>query len=124
MADEANMKKEMEKLKKMENMSRQNLEMKEYVKTSTLYSARQTWRVRSSMLDLGGNYPNQAKYRKSMAKCQACNLQEREDQAHVSRCAGYQDLREGADLGNETELVEYLSRVMKKGKKMVGTRRQ
>merc|ERR1712112_426831 len=34
-ADEANMKKEMEKLKKMESMSlsRQNLEMKEYVKT-------------------------------------------------------------------------------------------
>ena len=65
-ADEANMKKEMEKLKKMESMSKQNLEMKEYVKTGTLYTARQTWRVRSSMLDLGGNYPNLAKYRKTV----------------------------------------------------------
>ena len=44
-ADEANMKREMEKLKKMEKMSKENLEMKEYVKTGTLYSARQTWRV-------------------------------------------------------------------------------
>ena len=69
------------------------------------------------MLDLGGNFPNQAKYKKSMAKCQACNLQEREDQAHVTKCVGYQDLREGADLGNETELVEYFSRVVERRKK-------
>ena len=68
------------------------------------------------MLDLAGNFPNQAKYKKSMAKCQACKLQEREDQAHVTKCAGYQDLREGADLGNETELVEYFSRAMERRK--------
>ena len=115
-ADEASMKKEMEKLKKLEGMSKENLEMKEYVKTGTLYTARETWRVRSRMLDLGGNYPNMAKYRKTMAKCQACNLQEREDQAHVAKCDAYQDLREGSDLGNETELVEYFSRVMKRRK--------
>ena len=115
-ADEASMKKEMEKLKKLEGMSKENLKMKEYVKTGTLYTARETWRVRSRMLDLGGNYPNMAKYRKTMAKCQVCNLQEREDQAHVARCEGYQDIREGADLGNETELVEYFSRVMKRRK--------
>ena len=107
---------EMEKLKKLEGMSKENLEMKEYVKTGTLYTARETWRVRSRMLDLGGNYPNMAKYRKTMAKCQACNLQEREDQAHVAKCDAYQDLREGSDLGNETELVEYFSRVMKRRK--------
>ena len=115
-ADEANMKREMEKLKKMEKMSKENLGMKEYVKTGTLYSARQTWRVRSSMVDLGGNFPNQAKYRRTMAKCQACDMQEREDQAHVARCIGYQDLRDGADLENETELVEYFSKVLERRK--------
>ena len=56
------------------------------------------------------------KYRKTNAKCQTCNLQEKEDQAHVARCEGYQDIREGADLGNETELVKYFSRVMKRRK--------
>ena len=90
--------------------------MKEYVKTGTLYSARQTWRVRSSMLDLAGNFPNQAKYKKSMAKCHACNLQAREDQEHVTKCVGYQDLRADADLGNEPELVEYFSKVMERRK--------
>ena len=57
--DEANMKSEMEKMKKMKTMSQQGLEMKEYVKTGTLYSARKTWQVRSSMLDQAGNFPNQ-----------------------------------------------------------------
>ena len=66
----------MEKMKK--TMNQQGLEMKEYVKNGTLYSARRTWQVRSSMLDLAGNFPNQAKYKKSMARCQARNLPARE----------------------------------------------
>ena len=73
--DEASMKREMEKMKKMQTMNRQGLEMKEYVKNGTLYSARRTWQVRSFMLDLAGNFPNHGKYKKSMARCQAYNLQ-------------------------------------------------
>ena len=54
------MKSDMERMKdkKMKTLYHQNLEMKDYVKAGTLYSARKTWQVRSYMLDVAGNYKN------------------------------------------------------------------
>ena len=90
--DEARMKEEMQKMKekKMRTMVNQNLEMKEYVKKGTLYSARKTWEVRSHMLD--------------------------QDQEHLTTCEGYKDLRDEADLNVEKELVEFFTRVMERRK--------
>ena len=94
------------KEKKMRTMVNQNLEMKEYVKKGTLYSARKTWEVRSHMLDVAGNYPGNNKYNKaSRWMCQACDLEVKEDQEHLTRCRGYEDLRGDADLNMENELV-------------------
>ena len=64
------------------------------------------------MLDVAGNYPGQRKYEGSKWRCQACNLEVKEDQEHLTVCEGYEDLRGDADLGNETELVEFFSKVM------------
>ena len=79
--DEARMKEEMQKMKekKMRTMVNQNLEMKEYVKKGTLYSARKTWEVRSHMLDVAGNN----KYKASRWMCQASEV--KEDQEHLTR---------------------------------------
>ena len=65
--DEASMKEEMQKMKeeKMRTMVNGNLDLKEYVKKGTLYSARKTWEVRSHMLDVAGNYPGNNKYKAS-----------------------------------------------------------
>ena len=68
-------------------------------------------------MDLAGNFPNHAKYKKSMARCQACDIQVMEDQEHVSKCVCYQDLRADADLEQEPEPVEYFSKVMERRKK-------
>ena len=59
--DEACMREEMVKMKKMKIMYQDGLDMKEYVKNGTLYSARRTWQVRSNMLDLASNFPNHSK---------------------------------------------------------------
>ena len=116
--DEAMMKEEMEKMKdkKMKIMYSQDLEMKDYVREGTLYSARKTWEVRSHMLDVAGNYPGHNKYKNSMWKCQACDLEVKEDQEHLTKCEGYEDLRADADLGHESELVDFFSRVMERRK--------
>ena len=116
--DEALMKEEMSNMKekKMRTMFYQDLEMKEYVKSSTLYTARKTWEVRSHMLDVAGNYPGQRKYAESNWMCQGCDLNVKEDQEHLARCEGYKDLRGEADLGNEKELVNFFSRVMERRK--------
>ena len=114
--DEARMKEEMKKMKetKMRTMVNQNLEMKEYVKKGTLYSARKTWEVRSHMLDVAGNYPGNNKYKASRWMCQACDLEVKEDQEHLTRCRGYEDLRGDADLNMENELVDFFTRVMER----------
>ena len=104
----------MVKMKKMKIMYQDGLDMKEYVKNGTLYSARRTWQVRSNMLDLAGNFPNHSKYKESMGRCKACDLQVREDQEHVTECVGYQDLRTDADLEQEPELVNFFSKVMER----------
>ena len=114
--DEARMKEEMQKMKekKMRTMVNQNLEMKEYVKKGTLYSARKTWEVRSHMLDVAGNYPGNNKYKASRLMCQACDLEVKEDQEHLTRCRGYEDLRGDANLNMENELVDFFTRVMER----------
>ena len=118
------MKEEMEKMKekKMKTMYYEDLEMKEYVKSGTLYSARKAWEVRSHMLptllDLAGNYPGHRKYEHSNWMCQACNQEMKEDQEHLARCEGYEDLRGDADLMNEVELVDFFTRVMERRKEM------
>ena len=54
--DEANMKKEMERMenKKMRTMIHENLDLKEYVRNGPLVSARKTWQIRCYMLDVAG----------------------------------------------------------------------
>ena len=43
----------------------------------------------------------------------------KEDQEHLTACEGYEDLRGDADMGNETELVEFFTKVM--GRRTSGT---
>ena len=86
---------------KDQTMVNQNLDLKEYVRNGTLFLARRTWEIWSHMLDVAGNYPGHSMYKASSWLCQACNLEVKEDQEHLTACEGYKDLRGDADLGNE-----------------------
>ena len=66
------------------------------------------------MLDMAGNYPGYSKYKATSWLCQACNLEVKEDQEHLTACEGYKDLRGDADLGNEGELVKFFNSVMER----------
>ena len=116
--DEAMMKEAMEgmKYKKMRTMYQDNLDMKEYVKTCDLYTARTTWEVRSHMLRVAGNYPGHNKYAATGWRCQACALEVREDQEHLASCSGYADFSAGKDLSEEQELVTFYKNVMARRK--------
>ena len=70
------------------------------------------------MLDLAGNYPGHRKNEHSNWMCQARNHEVKEDQEHLARCKGYEDLRGDADLMNEDELVDFFIRVMDRRKEM------
>ena len=72
--------------------------LKEYVKNGTLYSVRKVWEIRSYMLHVAENYPNQIKYQNTDWSCQACDGSVREDQDHLIVCPGYVDLVHNTDL--------------------------
>ena len=88
--------------------------LKEYVRTGHMYSVRSTWEVRAYMLRVAGNYSHHSRYLATGWLCQACRLQVREDQDHLTSCAGYEDLREGKDMGDDEQLVEFFQAVMRR----------
>jgi hypothetical protein len=66
------------------------------------------------MLRVAGNYPGLKKYGATGWRCQACPYMVREDQDHLTYCAGYADLRTGVDFDNDEELVKFFGQVMKR----------
>ena len=110
------MKKEMERMKekKMKIMINDDCDLKEYVKKGNLYSVRKAWELRSFMLRVAGNYPGHKKYEATGWRCQACPYMVREDQDHLTHCAGYADLRTGVDFDSDEELVKFFGKVMRR----------
>ena len=65
---------------------------------------------------MAGNYPGHNKYAATRWRCQACQLQVREDQEHLVSCMGYADIPTGKDLTVEDERVSFLMSVLARRK--------
>ena len=110
--EDVTMKRETNEMPNMRKIRAKQWGCKEYVKSGTLHSVRSTWEARSYMLRVAGNYAHHGRYRATGWLCQACNLQVREDQDHLSQCEGYADLLQGRNLLDDAELVEFFRLVM------------
>ena len=108
------LKEESVNMEKMKVIRADEWGLKEYVRTGHLYSVRSTWEVRAYMLRVAGNYSHHSRYLATGWLCQACQLQVREDQDHLTSCAGYEDLREGKDMDDDKVLVEFYTAVMRR----------
>ena len=86
--------------------------MKDYAKLGNLYTVRSTWEVRAFMLRVAGNYSHHTRYQATGWLCQACKLQVREEQDHLTRCIGYEDLRQGKDMLDDQDIVGFYRMVM------------
>ena len=69
------------------------------------------------MLRVAENYCHHSRYLATGWLCQACQLQVRENQDHLASCNGYENLREGKDMDNDKELVEFFQSVMRRREK-------
>ena len=101
-------------MEKMKIIRSEKWGLKDYVVAGNLYSVRSTWEVRAYMLRVAGNYSHHSRYLATGWLCQACRLQVREDQDHLGSCEGYEDLREGKNLDDDKELVEFIQQVMRR----------
>jgi hypothetical protein len=110
--EDASLKEETAEMTKMKVIRGEPWGMKKYAKEGSLFSVRNTWKVRSYMLDVAGNYSHHNKYQATRWMCQACSLQVREDQDHLTQCQGYADLVQDKDLNVDAELIDFFRLVM------------
>ena len=109
------LKSESANMDKMKVIQAESWGLKEYVKSVNLYSVRSTWELRAYMLKVAGNYSHHSRYLATDWRCQACQLQVREDQDHLATtCDGYKDLREGKDMDDDKEMVDFFRMVMRR----------
>ena len=97
--------------------------MKNYMVSLHLQSARLRFKIRARMTPtIQMNFKNDPKFKANMWTCLGCdtgsedgtNLGCPDTQAHVLLCRGYSDLRDGKNLENDRDLVEYFAAVIRR----------
>ena len=106
--DESDLKNKM--CNKTEKLKEGNCEMKEYMNLKSLSDVRNTFRVRTNMVEgFKGSFKNMFKH--TDLDCVGCGL-EIDYQAHSMVCPAYDDLREGLDMEKDQDLVTFFKKVM------------
>ena len=108
--NEKDLKDDMEKYSKLDEMKKERFEIKKYLTDMSMYDARTLFRIRTRMIKCKMNQPSDKKNKETLWKCSGCdNI---DTQTHILWCPAYQDLREGKSLSNDADIVEYFKKVM------------
>ena len=87
------------------------LKLQPYVQTLKLSDARTMFRIRTLMMPAKMNMKNNPMFADKLWKCDQC---ERLDtQSHILWCPFFGPLREGKDVKDDKDLVEYFEKVFK-----------
>ena len=94
------------------NILDESYELKNYIKDLSPEYARVKFRQRYFMMkEAKLNYPSDPKYKAQGYQCDYCSSIS--SQSHIKVCIEYEHLREGRNLDNDCELVQYLVDVVK-----------
>ena len=104
----------MKKLEKLTEIKKcdEQFQTKEYLKMMNIEDARTKFKLRTHMLDVKFNYKHMPKNEKSLWQCDSCQTAI-ETQSHIMWCPSYSELREGKDINNDNDLIEYVKSVLK-----------
>ena len=92
-------------------MKTENFEIKAYFKEMNLSDARINFKLRTHMFDVKFNYKNDKKFASELWRCDSCQTSI-ESQNHVLWCPAYQELREGKNINNDKDLINYMQKVI------------
>ena len=93
-------------------MALENFEMKPYLLNLKLSVARDKFRLRSQTTrTVKMNFFNDKKYSADLWRCWHCPSMD--SQSHIRVCPAYQKFREGRDLDNDLDLVNFFQQVIK-----------
>ena len=93
--------------KKLENLSDEPFECKEYMKILNLEQIRMKFRIRTKMIKTKMNMKNM--YKNWL--CDSCETAI-DSQSHVVWCPAYSKLRAGKNLDSDKDLIEYFNKVL------------
>ena len=84
---------------------------KEYLKTMSMSNARLNFRIRTKMVQtIAFNFSSDPQFVNRLWRCVHCERMD--SMSHVLNCEGYRYLREGKDLSNDLDLVNYFRDVI------------
>ena len=90
----------------VDSLESENFGLKEYFKTLNLPDARRKFALGSKMTrSIQMNYKGDKKFKANQWKCVECG--EDDTQEHLLQCKGYKYLREGKNLEDDYQLVDY-----------------
>ena len=96
------------------NILSESYDIKSYIKEHYPEYARVYYRQRYFMLkEAKLNFPSDPRYKEQGFQCNYCSCIS--SQAHLKVCEEFQYLREGRNLDDDTEFVDYLIEVIKHG---------
>ena len=82
-----------------------------YFYKETLYNVRMLFKFRVELFEAKRNFGNNQKCKNERFLCDSCE-NEVDENTHVLFCPSYSTLREGKDLNNDTDLANYLYKVL------------
>ena len=94
------------------NFSHENFKTKEYLREMDMNKARINFKIRTEMLNFKFNYKSDPKNSACLWNCDSCQSAI-ETQDHILWCPSYSELREGKDLKNDKDVIDYFEKVLK-----------
>ena len=100
----------------IDEMSKENFEMKKYMSQLTMHSARTKFALRTKMTkNVKMNFKNDPANKRTLWKCDDCSSID--SQEHILWCPAYGHLRIEKDLDNDKDLTWYFQQVLKSREK-------
>ena len=95
-------------------LTKEKLEIKPYIKELKLHEARTMFRIRTLMMPAKLNMKNNPKFANQQWKCDACKRID--SQSHILWCPYFAPVREGKNINEDKDLVDYFQKVFKSEK--------
>ena len=94
-----------------EQLSGEDYSTKEYLKTMRMSNARLRFRIRTKMVqNVAFNFSSDPQFVNRLWRCVHCGCMD--SISHVLNCEGYKYLREGKDMEDDLDLVNYFRNVI------------
>ena len=102
------------------DLASNDFKVKTYFNDMSIADSRLKFKLVSKMLPcIKANFPSDKRYARKSLSCDSCELQNPENtekpkdtQEHVLICRAYESFRQGKNLSNDKDLVQYFRQVM------------